>query len=279
MARIPSLNILLEATGRDYLAELYGQVIENVEKGTISGIIKNTNLSGNPVSGTVEAKRFAFANAKAYGTARTEQHGDAKVARPVTIPVDKDKEIVEELEVKDTTLYGVDGLIERTSAGQTATMIRTLEYAFFEQAAADATAIATPATDPQDLFEQIVLQIETTKNSFVNGVPRDMIHVIMQPSEYSKIRKWINTDVNNANINTTIEEFGKLNGVYVYSSIHLPVTVRTVAMCIGSVAMPVLPKGYEAEKIQLSNAYALELFFSYGVKSVMPDLITKVLAV
>ena len=36
MARITSLNILLDPTGKAYLAELYGRVIENVEKKTIS---------------------------------------------------------------------------------------------------------------------------------------------------------------------------------------------------------------------------------------------------
>ena len=56
MARIQSLGILLEQTGNDFLSELYGKVIENVEKGLISGPMKNRDLSGNPESGTVEAK-------------------------------------------------------------------------------------------------------------------------------------------------------------------------------------------------------------------------------
>lgn len=275
MARIQSLAILLEQTGRDYLAELYGQVIENVEKGTISGLLKNTDLSGNPVSGTVEAKRFAFAQEQAYGTARAAGAGQKIVARPVTVPIDQDKELVSELENKDTSLYGVEGLLERRSAEHTASMIRALEKAFFAQAAEDATAITGTATDAQGMFEEEVLAIETTKNDFVNGVPRSMIHIVKTPQEYSKLRKWINTDTNNANILTNVEEFGILNGVRVYSSIDLPVGVGTIGMCIGSIAQPVLPKGYEAEKIPLSNAFALELFYSYGTKSVMPELVIK----
>jgi len=275
MARISSLNILLETTGKDYLAELYGKVIENVEKGTISGILKNTDLSGDPTSGTVEAKRFAFAAGKAYGTARTAGKGDALIARPVTVPIDKDKEIVSELEEKDTSLYGVDNLLTRRATEHTASMIRDLERAFFTQAGTDATAVTSTATDPFELLEAMILAVETTQNNFVNGVPRSMIHVVMTPQEYSKIRLAVNTDFNNANVNSAIEEFGRINGVAVYSSIDLPTGVAALSMCVGAIAQPVRPRGYAAEKIQLSNAYALELFYSYGTKTVMPELVFK----
>jgi len=138
-----------------------------------------------------------------------------------------------------------------------------------------ATAVTGAATDPLDLFEEMVLAIETTKNDFVNGVPRSMIHIVLTPAEYSKVRNFVNTGINNANIDSSIEEFGSLNGVRVYSSIDLPAGVAGVGMCIGSIALPVLPKEYTAEKIPLSAAYALELFFSYGVKAVMPELVVK----
>ena len=93
MPRITSLNILLETTGKDYLSELYGRVIENVQKALISNSMKNRELSGDPVSGSVEAKRFANAEPKAYGTARAAGKGDSMKARPVTIAIDQDKEI------------------------------------------------------------------------------------------------------------------------------------------------------------------------------------------
>ena len=51
MPRITSLNILLEQTGKDYLSELYGRVIENVMKNLVSAGMKNQDLSGNPASG------------------------------------------------------------------------------------------------------------------------------------------------------------------------------------------------------------------------------------
>jgi len=81
MPRITSLNILLESDGKDYLSELYGKVIEGVQKALISGSMKNMDLSGDPVSGTVEAKRFVNATSKTYGTARAAGKGDAVKAK------------------------------------------------------------------------------------------------------------------------------------------------------------------------------------------------------
>lgn len=86
MPRINALNILLESDGKEYLAELYGKTIEGVQKALISGSMKNMDLSGDPVSGTVEAKRFVNATPKNYGTARTAGKGDAVKAKPSLSP-------------------------------------------------------------------------------------------------------------------------------------------------------------------------------------------------
>lgn len=51
MARIESLSQLLTTDGKDLLAEEYGKVIDNVQKETISERLKNTDLSGTPISG------------------------------------------------------------------------------------------------------------------------------------------------------------------------------------------------------------------------------------
>lgn len=127
MPRINALNILLESDGKEYLAELYGKTIEGVQKALISGSMKNMDLSGDPVSGTVEAKRFVNATPKNYGTARTAGKGDAVKAKPVTVAIDTDREIVEELEQKDVRLYGVDGVLDRRSANHILRMAAELD--------------------------------------------------------------------------------------------------------------------------------------------------------
>lgn len=274
MARIASLSQLNESAGLDYLAESYGKVIDNVSKSTISSILKNTDLSGDPATGTVEAKRFTNTASKAYGTARSGGAGQKNVVRPVVIPINVDRELIHEVEEKDTALYGVDGLITRKSAQDEKSMQRELERAFFATACLDGTRKTSfTATAAIDKFEEFVQGIENTSNDFVDGVDRDMIHVVMNTATYGELRTYIDTTTNNANVDTGIAEMGILHGVKVYSSVYLPSGVTRVAMAEGSVAQPVRTVMDEAGKIPLSNAYHFGMFYSYGTECVMPDLI------
>ncbi len=277
MSRIEALSILLDPTGKDFLSELYGKVIDNVQKGTLSTLLKNTDLSGDPASGSVEAKRFANAKSAAYGTARSGGKGANLKASPVTVKIDIDREIVEEVEQKDTLLYGVDGLLTKRSANHEKTMGRELERAFFQCAATAATAATPTATEIADKVEAVIQQIETTKNDYVDGVDRDMINIILDTATYGALRSSLDKTVR-ANVDTAAEEFKIFHGVKVYSSVYLPTGVSILGMIDGAVAMPVLPRPYTAEKIPLSEAYAVSLFYYYGVAAVTPDLIVKVAA-
>jgi len=278
MARLTSLSVLLDPTGKDLLQELYGQVIENVQKGTISNIIKNTLLSGDPTSGSVEAKRFANAVSANYGAARTNGKGANIKAKPVVIQIDKDKEIVEEIEQKDIMLYGVDGLLQRRSANHAKTLIRELERAFFTEASTAGTAVTTTATDIEEIVEALIQQVETTKNDYVDGVDRDMLSVVCTTKFYGDMRNYLDKGTNNANVDTAAETFATFHGVRIWPSVYLPATVKAICQADGSVALPVLPRPYTAQQIPLSEAYAVMLFFYYGVKAVTPDLIAKLSA-
>ena len=273
MARIESLSILLDPTGKDFLKELYGKVIENIQKETITSRLKNLDLSGNPESGTVEARRFANAKSAAYGSARTAGKGAAVKAKPVTVAISQDKEIVEEIEQKDISLYSVDELLTRRSNNHVKTMVRELERAFFTEAKTAGTAFTTVETDKAKILESAIQQLETLQNDYIDGVPRDMMEVVATPAFYGSIRDYLDRTVNNANVNTAAESFERYHGVPVTSSVYLPTGTDFEIMVTGSVAQPVLPRPYTAEKIPLSEAYAVELFFYYGTKAVMPDLI------
>lgn len=114
MARQDALSIYLNDSNKDQLAEVYGEVIEAIQTGAISEQIKNKNYSGDPLSGSVEIDRFKNATINAKGTARTAAAGDKlKNTGKVTIKVDTDKEIVEEVAKKDLDLYGIVGIAER----------------------------------------------------------------------------------------------------------------------------------------------------------------------
>ena len=276
MARIESLNMLLESSGKDFLAEEYGKVIENISKSTISGTLKNTDLSGTPSAGTVEAKRFVNAASKDYGTARAAHKGDAVKAKPVTVAINVDKEIIEEIEEKDVSLYGVDNVVSRRVANHGKSMTRELERAFFAEANTAGTALDTDKTAINEKIEALIQQIETTKNDYVDGVDRDMISITCDTATYGALRNFLDKDANNSNVNTDAAEFGRFHGVRVYSSVYLPSGVNAIGMVDGAIAQPVLPTVSNPQKIQLSNAIGFGIFYSYGTKAVMPDLIVKV---
>lgn len=272
MARIASLNVLLSSTGKDFLAEQYGAVIDNVQKRCISQQFKNTDLSGTPGAGTYEAKRFENKTSKAYGTARAGHAGEAIKATPVTVPVDVDKEIVVEAEQKDVTLYGVDNLVQREAASAEKAMVRELERAFFAEGVNAGTAFTTTKTAINEIAEDLIQQLETTQNDFVDGVERDMMVMVCNPATYGALRNYFD---NVQGGNMTAESFNTFHGVKVFSSTYMPSGTNALLFAEGAIAQPVLPTVAPAERIQLSNAIGFGLFYSYGTKAVAADLIYK----
>ena len=94
MARLDALRIELVSGGKEKLAEEYGKVIDNIQHITLANKLKNTDLSGDPTSGTVEAKRFANVAGQAYGTARTAGKGNAVKANPVVVSLNDNTEYI-----------------------------------------------------------------------------------------------------------------------------------------------------------------------------------------
>lgn len=272
MARIDSLSILLDSTGKDKLAEKYGAVIENIQKATISGALKNRELSGDPTTGTVEAKRFVNAASAEYGTARAAAKGNGVKVKPVVVAIDNDREIIEEIEEKDTKLYGVDNVVSRRVSNHGKSMERELERAFFTEAKTAGTSVSVETTEIRDKLEALIQKLETTKNDYVDGVDRDMISLVLDTATYGQMRNFLDT-AGKSNVETDEKEFGMFHGVRVYSSVYLPTGCSALAMVDGAVAQPVLPSVATPTKIQLSNAIGFGIFYSYGTKAVMPDLI------
>ena len=278
MARIASLAILTGTQGgKDYLAESYGKVIENVQKNTISAQLKNTDLSGDPTTGTVEAKRFTNSSSQAYGTARSGGAGTKVTANPVTISINVNRELINEVEEKDTRLYGVEGLVTRKSAMDQKSMERELERAFFTEAVTAGTAATLTATAINKKVEELIQTIENTQNDYVDGVPRDLISVVLDTATYGDLRDFLDT-VQNANVDTGAGEFGIFHGVKVFPSVYLPANTKMIGMVNGSIAQPVVTSLDEAGKFPASDAYHFGMFFYYGTKAVTPDLIQVVTA-
>lgn len=275
MARLDALSIELQTTGKDKLAELYGKVIENIQAITLSSVLKNKDLSGDPTSGTVEAKRFVNISGNAYGTARTAGAGQLVKVKPVVISINDNTEYIEEVEEKDLKTYGVSGLLARRTTNHQNALAVELDTKFFAEAQnAGSAFVPTSTSDIADEIEEAIVTVETTKNDFVQGVPRNMIEVVMTPQYYGKLRNKINAIQNSNGLGQVANyEQGTFNNTKVYSSVFLPAGVDYLVMVNGSVAQPNMTSIYNPSKVDLSDATAFGLFAYKGTKAVMEDLI------
>lgn len=273
MARQDALSIYTDSTTKDKLAETYGEVIEAVQKGAISEQIKNKNYSGDPTTGSVEIDRFKNATVNDLGTARTNAKGDKLLnTGKVTVNVDTDKEIVEEIAKKDIKLYGLDGMAEKRKVNHTKRMIAYLDTEFFSKAVSEGTELKNiTETSIEEILEALIQSVETTQNDWVDGVDRDMLVLVVKPNVYGKIRNYIDK------VDGTEGTMEYFHNVRLFSN-HRQ-TKDAICMIDGAVAQLVTTDEYDAEKIPLSNDIALELFFSKGTKAVMPDLIKYIASV
>lgn len=269
MARENALNIYTDNSTKDKLAEAYGNVIEAVQKGAVSEQIKNKNYSGDPSTGSVEVDRFKNASVDALGTARTGGKGKHLTnSGKVTINIDTDKEIVEELAMKDVKLYGLAGMAEKRKENHVKRMIAFLDNAFFTEAETAGTSVnLTSYSTVADKLEALVQSVETTENDWVDGVDRDQIVLTVKPAIYGALLNHIDSVPNSL---TGLKD-DYFHGVRIFPNHRQGKDM--ICMIDGAIAQPVVTDEYNAEKIPLSNDIALELFFSKGTKAVMPDLI------
>lgn len=273
MARTKAISLLAGADTPADLSEIYGLVIENVQKGTLSTALKSQQYTGNPAAGSVEFKRFVNATSRDYGTARAAGKGDKVTAPPATVNLDQHKEIVEEVAKFDLDTFGVAGVMQRRADNHVVSMQTTLDRDFFAKAAADGTAYTPTKTAIQDIVEAMIQALETTHNDYVDGVDRGLMALSLTPAKYGELRTYLDTQ-SNPNVDTAGEEFGMYHGVKVYSCTRMPSTINGTLMVQGAVAQPVVTDQYgEPEKIPLSNDFAVSLFYDYGTKVLAPDLV------
>ena len=276
MARLNALSIkMLDGSTAEKLAEEYGKVIENLQHITLASKLKNTDLSGDPTSGTVEAKRFANITGQPYGTARGHGYADKIKASPVVVSLNDDTEYLEEVEEKDLKTYGVNGLIEKRTKNHQDALAVELDTKFFAEAVNQGTSF-TPTGTPtiEDEIEEAIETVETIKNDFVNGVPRNLIDIVASPAYYGRLRNKINSISNSNDLGQVANwEGGVFNNTSIYSSVFLPAGINYVVMVRGAVAQPIMTSIYNPKQIELSDAIGFGLFAYKGTKAVTPDLI------
>ena len=272
-SRLGALSIeLLGSEAKDKLAEEYGKVIDNIATETVAGKYCNKDLSGDPTSGSVEAKRFANSKSKPYGTARSGGAGQKIKAKNVVVPVDDDVEYIEEVEEKDLQMYGVNGLIERRTANHGMVMGIDNDTKFFQAMADEGTAFTCTETAINKIVSKAISTMRKTKNDFVNGVPLQLIKVAFSEDCYNDMRDWLD-ETAKSNIDTSIGEIGRFHGVDVFSTVNMPEGIDFIVFIDGAVAQPKHPVIYNPAQIELSKAIGFGMFIDMGTKVVTPDLI------
>lgn len=274
MARTKAISLIQTGGTKVDLAELSGLVIGNIQKDTLASGLKSQSYTGNPASGSVEYKRFKNSVSQDYGTARAAGKGSAITVPPTTVNLNTHKEIVEEAAKFDLDTFGVGNIMARRADNHVDTVAAEFDTAFFQCAVDEGTAFSTAETDVEAIVEAFIQTLETVKNDYVRGVPRNIMRLVCDPSFYGKIRNYLDKNVHNANVDSAAEDFATFHGVRCYSSVFVPSGTNAIIMIDGAIAQPAVIYPYkEPEKIPLSNDYGVSMFYDYGTKALTPDLI------
>jgi hypothetical protein len=281
-ARTDATGVVDSTAAAAKLSEIYGNVVETYQKRSGVARVKNANGSGDPSYGSMVFSRFANASVNAYGTARSAGKGDALQDDQITVNLDQDKEIVEELEMFDVKMHGVANLIQKRGPNHALRMMAHLDRAALTAAKtaaaaegnnADITYANGTTPDYLELLEETILKLETVENDYVDGVDRSMIVVFLRPGIFSKIKKELDS-VFAYNGSTELIEVPGYHEVQIISEHYLPSDTDFIATTVGNIAQPVYSDGYtDGGRIKLSNAYEVSLFFKYGADILAPDLV------
>ncbi len=289
MAMTDALSIYLEnGTTKAYLKNVLAGIFENYQKEALSARLKSKNANLNRAAGSYEFKRFANSTVKDYGTARAAGKGDKIIAPPIVVNLDKNKEIVEEVNFFDAdgsfTDEGFKAMVERRKMNFELSVTDFLDMDFFSAAKTGGTAATALGVTDLDASKSFKRQIETlvgkfektgkngTENKYVRGIDRRYMALVLDSSLYGLVKDELN-DCRNFSQMISDEKFTGINGVACFSSVNLPDGADYVLMTMDSIAQPVLPSGFEFEKIPLSIEYAMEMFFRYGSKVLAPELV------
>lgn len=274
MARTKAISLIQTGSTKVDLAELSGLVIGNIQKDTLASGLKSQSYTGNPASGSVEYKRFKNSVSQNYGTARAAGKGSAITVPPTTVNLNTHKEIVEEAAKFDLDTFGVGNIMARRADNHVDTVAAEFDTAFFQCAVDEGTSFSTVETEVEAIVEAFIQTLETVKNDYVRGVPRNIMRLVCAPSFYGKIRNYLDKNVHNANVDSAAEDFATFHGVRCYSSVFVPSGTNAIIMIDGAIAQPAVIYPYkEPEKIPLSNDYGVSMFYDYGTKALTPDLI------
>ena len=293
MSRTIALSIFENDAVKAELNEIQAGTMDNLQKSGNSFKVKSQAARLDEKAGSYEFKRYENSVNKQYGTARLAAKGDLLTAPPVTVNMDINQEIVEEISKFDAERFGVEesvlDIVRKRKTNHQMTMQADIESRFWAEAYRGAVVgnsygsglkgqIVAGFTSPTvngmefDAYIDEVnhVALETVKNVYTRGIPRNYIMTVAQPKAYSKLKSRLNT-MYNANFAVADEELQGINGVAVFSELYLPPKVESITIVKEAVANPLTVDEYGADRLPLSNDWAAMLFYDMGIKCLAAD--------
>lgn len=268
MAKTDALSIKVESGAAAKLIEKYGEMMEAIPAKLISEQLVNKNYSGDPMSGSVEITRLQSAVSQAQGTARTAMAGNNIKADPVTVNLNVHREIVEQWKKTEAERAGIENLVAKRKLSHQLSMVTELDTAFFTEAvSAGSEVVVTDKTTLVTKIEKLIQTVEAVTNDYIRkGVDRSLLRLSLTPEYFDLLEDYI---VSLPNPDGTSTSYFKRVQTYV----NLNQTEDAICMAVESIAQPVAIIPYAQEDLELSPNTAVSLFYDYGTKAIMPDLI------
>lgn len=258
------------ASDKDKLKLVYGAMLQNIATSALFSRFVNRNYSGTPQSGgTIRVKRMKFSESDDYGTARAAGQGNKLQNNGVDVKIGTRKEIVEEVEGIDITLYGVPEILALRRADHQVSMSVTLDKAYFAKLQNVATVVdLSSETNIEDKVLKLIQTLEGVENDNVQKVDRAFMVLTLAPKFYDKLVKYTQTLPSLLNQGANGQFFHQVEVVSAPRQ-----TLDAVIQVRGSLALPVVIDNYTASRIPLTNAFTEELYYTYGLEAVTPDLV------
>ena len=261
------------ASDKDKLQVIYGVMLKILMREADYASLINTNYSQNPVKGgSVHVDRMAFATVRDYLTAHAAGKGDAPQNNGVDVLVNNDKEIVTEVAKKDVHLWrdgGIVNLLANTYTNRVSALKIYLDRTYCNALQLAATVVNVSAGSTTiDKLLILIQTAETTQSENIDGIDRADLVLTLGGKWYDEVEKYMVTLPNPSGNSSK-----SLHGVEVRRAARQ--SVDAVVQARGSMAMPMVLDEYTAGKPDYKNAVVKEMYFSYGVKPVMPEAIYK----
>lgn len=247
------------------LSEAYGGVLENFSKKALSSLVKNPNWTGDPKAGSVEFDRILNTAVENYNPDASDKKFEIE---KVTVNIDTPKQIRERANQWDIDEYGIGGIVNRKSQMYTDSMITFADRAFFAKAEEQGSEVSLTAGTDRGKLDELIRTITDAKTDYVDGVDEDLIYVFLKSETWDALKANFDTYSNPAKGGVVMPTY---NGVHMYRNFRQ--TEDAIAMVKGAGAMPIAPIGTAIDKIPGSVEFYIGLYFKYGLKMILPELV------